>query len=196
MSLDIPFASAEEYRKQFSAAAERNKQPILDALTEQVPKGKRKLLEIASGVGIHVAFFAERIPNWTFQPTDVDSVHIELIAQTTKHLKNVLTPLVLDITKEVWPVSKEDNFDTVLTSNLLHVCGWEASIGLFHGCSRILPCDSLLMIYGPFKKGGTFNAESNKTFDEFLKSRNPKFGLKDIDDLETLAKGCGVCGCL
>jgi hypothetical protein len=65
----------------------------------------------------------------------------------------------------------------VMVSNLLHVSGWQVSIGLFHGCCRVLKTGGLLLIYGPFKRGGTYNADSNKKFDEFLKSRNPEVSL-------------------
>ncbi|KAK4526671.1 hypothetical protein GAYE_SCF26G4587 [Galdieria yellowstonensis] len=186
----IPFSDPEEYRKQFSSAAERNKVPIFEALKKEVNKSQVKVLEIASGVGTHVSFFAERLEDWTFQPSDVDPVHVELIAEKTKHLKNVLSPLLLDVSSDSWASAVNDQYDVVMVSNLLHVSGWQVSIGLFHGCCRVLKTGGLLLIYGPFKRGGTYNADSNKKFDEFLKSRNPEFGLKDIDDLERLAHGC------
>ncbi|GJQ12844.1 hypothetical protein GpartN1_g4635.t1 [Galdieria partita] len=186
----IPFADPEEYRKQFGSAAERNKLPILEALKGQVTKERGKALELASGIGTHVSCFAENFPGWTFQPSDVDPVHVELVAERTRHLQNVLPPIVLDVSSDHWAGSLNDEYDVVIVSNLLHVAGWQVSIGLFHGCSRVLKTGGLLFIYGPFKRNGTYNADSNKKFDEFLKSRNPEFGLKDIDDLERLAHGC------
>ncbi|EME28588.1 uncharacterized protein Gasu_39640 [Galdieria sulphuraria] len=188
----IPFSDPEEYRKQFGSAAERNKLPILEALKRHVTVERAKALELASGIGTHVSFFAENFPNWTFQPSDVDPVHVELIAQKTQHLKNVLPPVVLNVSSDNFADTLNDEYDIVMVSNLLHVAGWQVSIGLFHGCSRVLRTDGLLFIYGPFKRNGTYNAESNQKFDEFLKSRNPEFGLKDIDDLERLAHGCKV----
>ena len=44
-----------------SAAAERNKQPILDELQRLLP-AQGKVLEIASGTGQHVAHFAAGLP--------------------------------------------------------------------------------------------------------------------------------------
>ena len=53
----------------FSPAAERNKQPILDVLRQVLPE-RGSALEIASGTGQHVAWFAAGLPHWTWQPTD------------------------------------------------------------------------------------------------------------------------------
>ena len=55
-----------------SPAADRNKQPILDALTRIL--GERGIaLEIASGTGQHAAWFAAAMPQWIWQPTDADA---------------------------------------------------------------------------------------------------------------------------
>ena len=50
MSADLPF----------SPAADRNKQPILDALCGVLP-ATGTVLEIASGTGQHAAFFASAL---------------------------------------------------------------------------------------------------------------------------------------
>jgi hypothetical protein len=53
----------------FSPAAERNKQPILDLLRQLLPT-QGSALEIASGTGQHVAWFAANLPLWSWQPSD------------------------------------------------------------------------------------------------------------------------------
>ena len=54
-----------------SAAAERNKQPILDELQQLLPR-TGKVLEIASGTGQHVVHFAAALAGLHWQPTDRD----------------------------------------------------------------------------------------------------------------------------
>ncbi|MBP8151722.1 MAG: DUF938 domain-containing protein, partial [Xylophilus sp.] len=53
----------------YSLAADRNKHPILDVLRETLPD-QGTALEIASGTGQHVAWFAAHLPQWTWQPSD------------------------------------------------------------------------------------------------------------------------------
>ena len=53
----------------FSPSADRNKQPILDMLSQVVP-GRGSALEIASGTGQHAAWFAAGLPHWSWQPTE------------------------------------------------------------------------------------------------------------------------------
>ena len=60
----------------FSPAAERNKQAILELLLQLLP-ASGTALEIASGSGQHVAWFAQRLPQWTWQPTDADAPAVE-----------------------------------------------------------------------------------------------------------------------
>lgn len=53
----------------FSPATDRNKQPILDVLCHVLPE-HGSALEIASGTGQNVTWFAAGLPHWTWQPTD------------------------------------------------------------------------------------------------------------------------------
>ena len=76
----------------FSPAADRNKQAILDVLLRLLPD-QGSALEIASGTGQHVAWFAAHLPHWTWQPTD-PAVKI-IPAQLSRR---VVTRLVI-----VWP---------------------------------------------------------------------------------------------
>ena len=50
-----------------SPAAERNRQPILDVLRRVLPPSGRAL-DIASGSGQHVSWFARHLPGWTGSP--------------------------------------------------------------------------------------------------------------------------------
>ena len=56
-----------------SSAAERNKDPILTVLESVLP-ASGSVLEIASGTGQHVCFFAAALPGVRWQPTEPDDV--------------------------------------------------------------------------------------------------------------------------
>ena len=64
-----------------SPAADRNKQAILDVLVRVLPEQGRAL-EIASGTGQHVAWFAATLSGWNWQPSDAQHLH--------QHIKNGL----------------------------------------------------------------------------------------------------------
>ena len=61
-----------------SPAAERNRQPILEVLRTLLPATGRAL-EVASGTGQHVAWFAAALPGWTWQPSDAQAEHFDSI---------------------------------------------------------------------------------------------------------------------
>ena len=56
-----------------SLAAERNKQPIVQLLRQLLPS-QGQALEIASGSGQHVAWFAGQLPGWDWQPSEADPI--------------------------------------------------------------------------------------------------------------------------
>src|ERR1700761_5800046 len=62
-----------------SPAAERNRQPILDVLRRVLPPSGRAL-EIASGSGQHVSWFARHLPGWTWQATEFAATSLPSIA--------------------------------------------------------------------------------------------------------------------
>ncbi|HMZ87630.1 MAG TPA: DUF938 domain-containing protein, partial [Giesbergeria sp.] len=82
----------------YSPAAERNRQPILQVLSALLPSTGRAL-EVASGTGQHVAWFAAALPGWTWQPSDAQDAQFEAIAAwcTKAGVRNVLPPVLLDV---------------------------------------------------------------------------------------------------
>ena len=58
-----------------SPAAERNKQPILERLQALLP-ARGRALEIASGTGQHVAWFAAGLPGWVWQPSALEPANL------------------------------------------------------------------------------------------------------------------------
>lgn len=176
-----------------SAAAERNKQPLLQQLSMLLPE-RATVLEIASGTGQHVAHFAAALPQTRWQPTEADPDLLESIRQRCAHppLGNVLPPRLLNVHEQDWDVPRDH--DAVLALNLLHIAPWSAARALMAGAARVLAPEGprLLVLYGPYLQTGVVTAESNLQFDHSLRSRNPDWGLRDLAAVTTEAGRHGL----
>lgn len=172
-----------------AAATERNRGPILDVLRSALP-ATGLVLEIASGTGQHAAFFAPALPGLRWQPSDTSERLLESIRAwtTTAAAGNLLSPVLLDVEHDPWPVAAAD---AIVTINMLHIAPWSAAEALFRGAARLLPAGGVLFLYGPFKRGGQHTAESNQRFDERLRSDDPRWGVRDLDDVQALAASAG-----
>ena len=53
-------------------ATGRNQEVILDVLKEALPKSGA-VLEVASGSGQHITYFAQQIPQLKWQPSDIEA---------------------------------------------------------------------------------------------------------------------------
>jgi SAM-dependent methyltransferase len=168
-----------------SAAAERNKEPIL-AVLESVLPASGTVLEIASGTGQHICFFAQALPGIRWQPTEPDAASGESIAAGIREtgLANVAAPIPLDVTEPRWPVA--DQYDAVLCINMVHISPWRATQALLRGAARHLPTQGKLVLYGPYLEGGQA-VPSNLEFDASLKRRNPEWGLRELEEVTGLA---------
>lgn len=175
----------------YAPAAARNRDPIWSVLQKFLP-AKGLVLEVASGSGEHAVHFAGRAaPELVFQPSDPDAsarASIDAWIAATA-LPNVRPALALDATAETWPTS---HADAVICFNMIHIAPWEAAAGLIRGAARILPAGGLLFLYGPFKREGRHTAPSNEAFDrDFLKARNPAWGVRDLEKVADCAREAG-----
>ncbi|KAL4238681.1 hypothetical protein ACF0H5_003388 [Mactra antiquata] len=175
-------------------AADRNKQPILEVLIKYIPESfEGNFLEIASGTGQHVTFFAKTFKSIRFQPSDIEQFHLNSIQAYISHFKlqNVLSPLCIDITQPVttWPGElKPSSYDVMYNANMVHISPYRTAIGLFESAGILLKPGSLLITYGPYAENGVLQPDSNVNFDRSLKSRNKDWGIRDIKDLKMLAE--------
>ena len=175
--------------KGFAPATERNRKPILDVLRRVLP-GNGLVLEVASGTGQHAVFFSGHLPGLRWQPSDatVDALRsIEAWVEESA-LENLLPPIELDVRSPRWPIASAD---ALLCINMIHISPWETTESLFRGASALLAGGSPLITYGPYRLHGEHSAPSNAAFDESLRSRNPRWGVRDIDALIELAGRTG-----
>ena len=170
-------------------AAERNAGPILDVLRGALPE-HGTVLEIASGTGQHAVHFAAALSGIIWQPSDVDARARASIAAWRAHsgLANLREPIDLDVCREPWPI---EAVDAIVCINMIHISPWEAAQALMKGAgARIAPGGSLVL-YGPYRRGGAHTAPSNEAFDADLRSRDPAWGVRDMEEVEALAQAQG-----
>ena len=173
--------------KPWSAACERNREPILAVLREAFG-GCRHVLEIGSGTGQHAVHFAAAMPWLTWQASDrAENLPGIRAWLADAALPNTPPPLVLDVTG-AWPATR---FDAVFSANTLHIMGWDAVEALFRALPAATTPDARLAIYGPFHEHGQPTSESNAAFDASLRARASHMGVRDREAVEALAAAAG-----
>jgi SAM-dependent methyltransferase len=189
-------ATSKPSARQFSPSAARNCEPIREVLTRVLPK-KGIVLEIGSGTGQHAICFAKALTNLVWIPSDPDAASRASIEAwiATEELANVRAPVAIDVRGAIWGVEDDAPFDAMISLNMVHIAPWEASLGLLAGAARLLRPNGVLFFYGPFMQGGTHMAASNAAFDADLKRREPRWGVRDVDDLiaEATPHGLELC---
>lgn len=174
--------------KPFSAASERNREPILTVLREQFA-GVKSVLEIGSGTGQHAVHFARAMPHLKWLCSD-RAENLPGVRQWLAEaaLPNTPQPVELDV-NGAWPPVQ---FDAVFTANTLHIMGWGEVQRFFATLPTVFHADALLTVYGPFNREGRFTSDSNASFDAELKRADPQRGIRDFAALDQLAQAAGL----
>jgi len=181
--------------RQYAPATQRNREPILNVLRQVLPS-TGTVLEIASGSGEHAIAFAPQLAPCKWLPSDPNSIALASIAAWRRAYPapNLYPPIQLDVTETPWTVEQnplpnellETDFDlsairAIVNINMIHISPWSACLGLMAGANRILPIGGILYLYGPYKQQGNHTAESNRVFDQNLRSQNPAWGVRDLE---------------
>jgi cyclopropane fatty-acyl-phospholipid synthase-like methyltransferase len=178
--------------RQHAPSTARNRAAILAVLHRVLPADAR-VLELAAGAGEHAVYFAQAMPGVTWQPSDPDADARASIAAwiEAESAANVRPPIAIDVIASDWGVEAE-RYDALIAINMIHISPWEATLGLIAGARRLLTARGQLITYGPYKRGGRHTAPSNESFEDWLRARDPRFGVRDIADVETAAKAQGL----
>lgn len=86
-----------------------------------------RVLELASGEGVHVAAYAKAFPQLEFQPTEADAFGVQVIDTTVEEsgVRNVAKAQVLDVLEEddwkALDVESKGGFDMAVGANFLHM---------------------------------------------------------------------------
>jgi len=170
--------------RHFSPSAARNSGPIREVLERVLPKSGIAL-EIGSGTGEHVICFAKALPGILWQPSDPDPASRASIEAwiAAEGLANIRAPAAIDTRQAIWGVEDDAPFAAMISLNMIHIAPWESALGLLAGAGRLLGPEGVFYLYGPFMRGGEHTAPSNAAFDADLKRRDPRWGVRDVDDL-------------
>ena len=191
--------------RQFAPATQRNREFILEVLQQVLPDSGT-VLEVGSGTGEHAVFFAMHLPHLHWLPSDPNPMARASIAAWRAEcgMQTLHPPLPLDACQEPWPVEIGQSSTTlghellqqpitaIVSINVIHIAPWEACLGLMAGAGRILSDGGVLYLYGPYKKDGKHTAPSNAAFDLSLRSQNPDWGVRNLQDVMAVAESEGL----
>lgn len=169
------------------------------------------ILEVASGFGHQIHALASKHPQCHFCPSEADSYPRQQIDLRTAQLANVDKAESLDVLnqndwltlvhnvsgkQESMRAPEQDGlFDGVIACNLSHIAPWSVTESLFshldprvgyvtqQGYRNLLRRDhGWIAIYGAFNENGEYTSQANANFDAEIRSRNPEFGLRDLQN--------------
>ena len=175
--------------KPYSESCDQNRDPILEVI-EPLLKHTTSVLEIGSGTGQHAVYFAKRMPHLIWHTSDRKENH-EGIRNwlIEEQLSNTREPLTLDVSQPKWP---EIEVDAIFSANTTHIMHAENVVDLFAGIGGLLVNHGLFILYGPFNYGNRYTSDSNQRFDQWLKQRDPKSGIRNFEDLDKLANNASM----
>lgn len=179
MALQLPDTGADVLPdgRRMVPSAERNAGPILDVLRRIVLQGR--LLEIASGSGLHAAVMAAEL-GLDWQPTDVEPGNFASIAAWAGvSTGTIRAPILLDATVPGWAV-RLGQWDAVLLVNLLHLIPSAAAETVLTEVAQALAPGGTFCLYGPFLRDGRPTSSGDAAFDASLRAQNPAIGYKDL----------------
>ncbi len=169
--------------KMFAPSAARNCDDICDVVAHHAPTQGRAL-EIASGTGQHITALAARLPNLTWQPTDVDATRraSQAAYRAEAALNSFLPPAHLDALTAGWSADLQGQ-DLILTVNLLHLIPEGAARTLIAEAAAALAPGGIFILYGPFLRDGETTSDGDAAFHASLQSQDPDIGYKDDWDV-------------
>ncbi len=179
MTLRLPDSGAETLPdgRRVVPSAQRNAGPILQVLQGLGLHGR--LLEIASGSGLHAAHMAAPL-GVTWQPSDVDAANLPSIrAWAATSTGAILPPILMDATQPGWAKTLPPQ-DAVLLVNLLHLIPEPAAAALLAELPLALAAAGRACLYGPFLRDGQATSPGDAAFDASLRAQDPAIGYKDL----------------
>ena len=83
-------------------------------------------------------------------------------------------------------------YDAIYNANMIHIAPFDVCRALLRGAAAHLASGARLVLYGPFKLGGAHTAESNAAFDARLRSEDPRWGVRDLEEVCAIGEDNGL----
>jgi len=186
--------------RRYAPSTQRNRGPIASVLQELLRPGAC-VLEVASGAGEHAVYLSDTLQVANWWPSDLDAGALASIRAWREHTRayQLRMPFLLDVTRNTTEILSTlaaqgvhaGSVDALVCINMIHISPWSACEGLLRCAEAVLSHDGLLYLYGPFKRDDEHTAESNRHFDLQLRSRDSRWGLRD---LEAVSEQAGLHG--
>ncbi|MBL4710996.1 MAG: DUF938 domain-containing protein [Gammaproteobacteria bacterium] len=172
-----------------SIVCEKNKDHILNIIAP-IFSTFTNILEIGSGIGNLGVYFAKNMHNIQWHTSDYVEYLDAIKAQVSNsQLPNISEPFALDIVKYHWP---KIAIDAVFTANTFHMMNDNMLANFFKEVNSALDKWGSLVVYGPFLHSESFFIKSDEQLNKWLKNRNAQCGIKQFDEVVTLAKRNGL----
>lgn len=186
--------TSENDLRQYAPATQRNRDSIFETLVSILPP-KGNVLEIASGTGEHAVYFASKLKNYQWIPSEPDAMRQKSIDAWRKFCPspNCQPSINIDVLNPTWTEElKNLKIIAIVNINMIHISPWEACLGLIEGAGNLLPSGGILYLYGPYKQGGKHTAPSNQLFDESLFVQNKAWGVRNLEDVIKVSQQQGL----
>lgn len=192
MALKLPDTGAEVLAngRRMVLSAARNAGPILEVLRAEGVTGR--LLEIASGSGLHAGVMAGELPGVDWQPTDVEPGNSGSIAAWARQSGGTIRPpRALNVTRAGWGAGL-GRFRAVLCVNLLHLVPEAGAAAFLDGLGAVVEPGGAVFLYGPFLRDGRATSPGDAAFDASLRAQDPAIGYKDVAWVEARLRAQGL----
>ena len=193
---DNPASTDEDDKRLFSGIALRNGPPVIAALAPYFANRTGSVLEIGAGTGQHAGAFSLAFPHLDWWPSDPIPDHRASITDWARFLKAPgLGPLDLDAGAD-WAedpqITAISPLAAILSMNVIHISPMDVAKGIIRGAGKALAPDGLLFFYGPFFVSEDPISDGNREFDARLRARDPRWGIRDTDDIGKLGQDAGL----
>jgi len=187
---------AETDGRMYSAAYEKNVQPVIDGLLPFLAGRTGHALEIGSGTGQHILAFAAAFADLDWTPSEPDPARRASI-EAWRQFRDATTRPTVDLNAAAdWAtqpaVQAITPLQLIVCLNVIHISPARVLHGILHGATQSLAPRGLLAFYGPFVEQGRHTGQGNVEFDAYLRADNPEWGLRDVDDVRADATTCGL----